>query len=178
MTVFIGIDPGNTGAVAMIENNKIIFAENFPLLTVMKGARKAVIRDRGAFFEMVKEFPKDSLITIETPHANGSNGAIANFEMGGSLDMIFMSLMFLEIPYERIAPVVWKKKMRLNGGEENKNESVVKCQELFPDSWQLTRPKHSTQNKLCKADHNRCEAALLAVYGQRYLFNQQGVLAA
>jgi hypothetical protein len=178
MTVFIGIDcgKGKAGAVSIVKGKKIIFSENFPTVVIPKGTKTTVIRDRGAFVEMCREFPRDSVVTVETPFANGNNGAIANFEMGAALDMVFMTLMFLKMPYEKVAPIAWKQKLKLRGGIENKDESIVKCQELFPDSWQLTRPKHSTQNKLCKADHNRCEAALIAVYGQRYLYNKKGVL--
>jgi Holliday junction resolvasome RuvABC endonuclease subunit len=167
MNYYWGLDPGNTGAIAVIAADKIIYVENLPLLTVKRGKRDADMLDRASLAHMMRDLLQaypPTMATIEHVWANGSNGAIANFVMGGTSYAFEMGCMFLGIRHQLVAPTAWKPTFKLRSGAE-KDESIPVVQRLYPSTCELLAPWHKAQNRRNKPNHDRADAVLLATYG-------------
>lgn len=167
--VYIGIDPGSTGAVALIDLEKrIIGFHDTPTVVVKSGKKMRTQIDVHACVAILREASsgKESFVTIEKvapmPNTRTEEGepkqsmgvtSAFNFGMGyGIWQGICASL---GIPYQLVHPATWKGKLMRDMGKE-KDASRVKVMQLYPEaSSSLTRKK----------DHNRADAALLAHYG-------------
>lgn len=151
MTTYIGVDPGLSGAVAVLSGS----AETriFDTPTAMSGGKRryAVALMR----EVLAAFPnRDVQAALEKVHAMPHQGVVSMFTMGEGLGLWQGLLAGMGIPYTMIAPQTWKKVM-LRDMDTDKNASRLRALQLFPAvAGQLALVKH----------HNRAEALLLAKY--------------
>jgi hypothetical protein len=191
MTVWAGIDPGLTGAVAIIEDGEIeirdvaVFSDGKRTrIDAQKCA--AMLREIKAYCEPQYKTGLDSegvttmtmtspakrlMVTIEKsqpmPPMGASkkvgHGSIASFSLGYSFGVWIGILASLEIPYQLVAPATWKAALMKDSPKE-KDASRIVADRLFPgqrDNWWPLK-KH----------HGRADALLIAEWGRR----QSGVL--
>lgn len=140
--IYIGIDPGKKGAMAIIDGTTIV-------LVPFSG------KD---YINTIKQFP--SLLTrvcIEHVSAMPNQGVTSMFNFGQNFGYIRGLLEAFGIPYELVRPQKWKKEF----GISDKNSSVECCKRLFP-GVSLRRTERCR-----KDDDGLAEALLMAEYARR-----------
>jgi crossover junction endodeoxyribonuclease RuvC len=150
-TLFIGIDPGKSGGIAMIdtqENYQVAqeFSED-GLISVCEE-----IRIKGRTMKVI--------CCLEKVGSRPGQGVVSMFNFGQSVGYIKGVLESFRISYQEITPQKWKKEFGLNS---KKAASIEVCRKLFPDVSLL-----ATQR--CKKPHDgMAEALLMAEYARRKL---------
>lgn len=152
--LFIGIDPGLTGAVAAInEMGQIITVQDTPMLAVKKGKGTKHVYVETAMAKILESTVHiygTSCITIENVHAMPGQGVTSMFSMGTGFGLWLGIAAALCIPIERMEPHTWKQIVGIPTGSD-KNASIVLASRIFP-SASLSRKK----------DHGRADALLIA----------------
>lgn len=144
--IYIGIDPGKDGAMAVLwEDGKI---DVIPFST------------DGYIEEMQHLYPLKSRCCLERVGSMPGQGVTSMFKFGENYGFIQGLLTAYCIPYELVTPQKWKKEFQITG---DKNSSIAVCKRLFPDV-SLRRTER------CKKDHDgMAEALLLACYAKRHM---------
>ena len=133
-----GIDPGKSGAIAMLWRGKI---ERIKL--------SETETDIGEWLE--NRLCNLEFAYLERVSAMPGQGVTSMFKFGQSFGFCRGLLIAFCIPFELVSPQVWQRKLGcLSGG--NKNVTKAKAQELFPDY---------------KWTHATSDAVLIAEYGRR-----------
>jgi len=139
-----GIDPGKTGAVAMLYSDDLFIEDAPSLQKELNGAAIA-----GIF----NEFRPD-IAVIEAVNSFGM-GRQSAFNFGQGLGVYKGVLAALSIPYILVTPAKWKKHFGLG---RDKDESRAAATRLFPARADLFTKKK---------DSDRAEAALIALWYQQ-----------
>ena len=160
--LYMGIDPGATGAVAILAGGKA-FVGDVPTLKVKKssGGNKTEM-NLPALIEALRQMravPKERIqVAIEQAQAGGAGQGGGNlttsFRVGTFFGSFLGILATLGLPYARIHPGVWKKAMGLT--KQDKEASRLLALELFPGA-DIALKKH----------HDRAESILIAEYYRR-----------
>lgn len=151
--IYVGIDPGQKGAIAFIKNNSIIIYD-MPLFS-----NKEIdgIKTSDIFFTEGGDF-----CILEKAQTMPQQGTVSMFKYGMSYGIIKGVLYSFEISFQEVPPQKWKKEYSLS---KDKAESIATAKKLFPD---------------CKIDFRTCkgrmldgraEALLLAEYARRQYNN-------
>lgn len=143
---YIGIDPGKSGALAIIRDDGDVQLVAFDETAYIDALRhtQGVDGVRGCVVERVAAMPKQ--------------GVASMFSFGENYGYIRGVLATLSIPYEVVTPVKWK---RAFGVTADKNTSVAVAQRLFPSVSLLRTDK-------CRKPHDGfAEALLMAEYARR-----------
>ena len=146
--IYIGIDPGKSGAFATInsETNEVI----------------SMFWDDAKFISLMKDYKNKSLNCIaclESVHAQPNNGKKQAFDFGHSLGFIEGVLQSFDIPYQLISPMKWKKEFNLI--KQDKSMSIKICKQLYP-TISLKKTDRCT-----KYSDGMAEALLMATYAKR-----------
>ncbi len=142
--MIIAIDPGKTGAIAMLYDDGTAYIEDMPVIG--KEISGAVVA------RIFKEFPPDH-IYIEAVNSFGM-GRQSAFMFGYGVGTILGVAAALDIPYTKISPARWKKHFNLG---RDKDAARAAATRLYPKlADQFTRKK----------DHGRAEALLLAIWAE------------
>lgn len=168
--IYMGIDPGASGAVAAIigVTGRKAFVAEIPTIVVKraKGTKsefdyKAIAEAFRPFrYKLYKSQCERTAVLLEEGqiqmHAGkgAGNSAYIAFRVGVGFGLWPMLLACCGISYQTIHPATWKAKMQLRG--KDKEAARAKAIALFPDV-DLHRKK----------DHNKAEALLLAEYHRR-----------
>lgn len=144
--MFIGIDPGKSGGIAVIEDGQ---ARTVPY------SDEELLRTVWNCNEISKV-----ICCLEKVGAMPGQGVTSMFNFGVSYGYIKGVLEAYGIPYQEIPPQRWKKEFGLNS---DKAASVEVCRKLFPEVNLLASPR-------CKKPHDgMAEALLMAEYARRKL---------
>lgn len=132
-TRYLGIDPGNSGGIALLgTEGTIVLAEKMP------ATEKDVSDLIGSIARSVR------FAYIERVHAMPKQGVISSFTFGVSYGGLRMALVAHGIPFEAVTPGKWQRTMGLliKGRTVTQDEKVTKtekknlnkarAQELFP----------------------------------------------
>ena len=141
MKTYIGIDPGNSGAIAFIPptGDPWTIKNTSTDLELVEAVEEAFSQSNGIF------------ATIEKVHAMPGNGVTGMFKFGGSFHSLQMLCTALRVPFELVSPQKWQKSLAcMSGGD--KNVTKTRAQNLFPT---------------VKVIHANADALLLAEYGRR-----------
>lgn len=157
--IYIGIDPGKNGGIAVINDkfpkpvNIMVYKySDDDLIDVIdvctRGSAIAVHRD-----EEIK-------CVLEKVNAMPGQGVVSMFNFGQNFGFIQGVLKAYEIPFELVPPQKWKKEFSVTS---DKNTSIEVCKRLFPNVNLKATPR-------CKKDHDgMAEALLMAEYARRKL---------
>lgn len=133
--MYIGIDPGRSGAIAML-----------------KAGKTAIIRldqtehDIAEQLEHLLSYP--AVAVMERVHSSPQMGVKSAFTFGESAGFLKGLLAAYAIPYRLVTPQVWQKKMGcMTKGDKNITKQAA--QRLWPDA---------------KVTHRDADARLLAEY--------------
>lgn len=160
--LFVGIDPGNLGAIVVIEFDNFTFLErgifDMPILkTEGKGKTKKgnikthTVIDEIEIKNIFQIIGKIDQVFLEKAQSMPGQGAPATFNYACSYAIIRGIMVGLGIPYTLIHPATWKRAM-MKDMDKGKDAAIVRAKQLFPSS------------DIGKKD-GRAEALLLAVYG-------------
>lgn len=158
--IFIGIDPGLSGAVAAIDDfGDCLYIGNTPTQKVTVSRKERTAYDIGAMAATLRGWADDPHmvvleITTPMPRSKNKRGAIGDFKMGEGIGVWQGILGALLMRYKTVHPAAWKRKMGLIG--KGKGDSILLAKQLFP---RVDLP--------LKKDHGKAEALLLAEYGRR-----------
>jgi hypothetical protein len=164
MRVHIGIDPGLSGAVAILIDDGSVQVYDTPTCLI-----KAAKRDFSGV-EMSKLLGPfagrdDVVVALEAVHSFPGEGVSSAFSFGRGVGIWEGILSAYRIRYARITPQKWKAYM-MDGCAKEKNASILEAQRHFP-KVDLSLKKH----------HGRADALLLAEYSRRtYDFQLKGEL--
>jgi crossover junction endodeoxyribonuclease RuvC len=171
---FLGIDPGITGAIAMLDGdtNEVELFDT-PLVTIKAGKSLKNEMNAAQVALMMQSITagKEAMVTIEKVQAmpgggERTMGATSAFNFGKGFGIWLGIIAALQLPFEQVHPMTWKSAV-LRGMPKEKDASRVRAMELFPKA-----AKHLSRKK----DHGRADALLLAVYGKRCHENPMRVL--
>jgi hypothetical protein len=138
--IFVGIDPGMSGAIALYDPDKD-WLEVHDCPTVSPNGKNEMFLP--AVIDILRPVQVASCI-IER--------AQAMFGYGMGYGSYLGVLASLKIPHSKISPVEWKRKLRV---PKDKDGARARASELMP--------AHSG-NWMLKKHHGRAESALLAYY--------------
>lgn len=157
--VFIGIDPGLTGAVAAIdEHGRLLTVQDTPILAVKKGKGvKHIYLDSQmvTVLRACKTTGVSAYVALESVHSMPKQGVASTFSTGVGVGLWRGIIAALELPLTTLEPRRWKVAMGIAVGAD-KNASIVRALQLFPAA-DLRRKK----------DHGRADALLMAAYLRR-----------
>lgn len=161
MIRLLGIDPGISGALAVLDGDGAAL-EWCDMPTIKVGKRTVV--DAAGVVDWLRSWRKVDDVVIATVEQLGAirntgrgkdASVITQFSLGRSMGVIEGVLVAESISANYVMPVVWKRHHGLIGMDKDASRGVAS--RLFPDV-PLTRKK----------DHNQADALLLAVYGLRH----------
>lgn len=163
MTLFVGVDPGKVGALAVLsEAGAIVETVATP---VVKGDRPEYdlpeIRD--FFVHYLAEAQGQLRVTVEraAPMPPKLGGSAANFARGVARAWEWM-LVALGIPYQLVPPQAWQRAMLLGtSGDDTGQRSIMAAKRLWPAA-DLRRSERAR-----KDDHGITDALLIAEFGRR-----------
>lgn len=152
--IFIGVDPGFSGAVATILEDGTLEVEDMPTLKNVKGK---VEIDLHGLYSVLHPEGFECFAVVEQVGAMPGQGVTSMFRFGQSYGAIQMAVAAHKIPVAYVTPVRWKKHFGLTRG---KDVSRGLAMQRFPDraDW-FKRVK----------DDGRAEAALLALYAKEVM---------
>jgi hypothetical protein len=195
--IYIGIDPGQKGAIVVFIPGQDPILNKMPLVEGDLNLEKLM--------EYIDPGSYDCHIVIEDVHSVFGASAAANFSFGFGCGQLFATLKLSGIPFTQVAPKMWQKEMWqgvhpvmvLDGKKKNKDgspkykvdtkaTSLLAAMRLFPGiSFKEKKIKEYykdtyTNRKLARAgkeiideskDHDGIvDALLIAEYGRRKNF--------
>tara|TARA_B110000027_G_C15882315_1_gene195973 strand:+ start:40 stop:528 length:489 start_codon:yes stop_codon:yes gene_type:complete len=150
----IGIDPGLSGAIAILENNKI--KEIFDMPVMPEGKKNKRQLNSAFLVKLIKdniENLEKTVMVVEQVNAMPGQGVTSMFNFGQTFGAIKGICAALNLPIFFVRPAKWKKHFELINS--SKDSSRTKVIEMYPSiSEQLSRKK----------DVNKSDAILIARY--------------
>ena len=148
----IGIDPGLSGAIAVLENNKVINIFDIPVMSEGKKNKRQL--NSALLVSLLKENigqSEEVSIVVEQVNAMPGQGVTSMFNFGQTFGAIKGVCAALELPIFFVRPSKWKKYFELINS--SKDSSRTKAIEMYPMlSKQLAKKK----------DVNKSDAILIA----------------
>lgn len=142
--IYIGIDPGKSGAMAIIRSDSV---EVIPF-------------DQEKYRDKLGEITQSAFCAVEKVGAMPKQGVVSSFEFGRNAGFIDGLLWAYKIPCKLVTPQTWKKEYTLL--KRDKDASVAEAHRLFPSV--SLRPTEK-----CRKDNDgMAEALLIAEWGRRW----------
>ena len=136
--MYIGIDPGKTGAVAILDDKG-----NY--INVLDFGQEELMPTLIGYAPVVK------FAYLEKVHSMPGQGVVSTFSFGENFGWWQGVLGSLGIPYTTIRPQDWMKKYSLQKSSSSDKPGLEVARKLFPEA------------PLClKKHHNRADALLIA----------------
>lgn len=147
MKSWIGIDPGQTGAIARIDESGEVAVFDWP------GDERAL----AGLVVMIDLEHEVEMAVIEQQQSMPKQGSASTFKLGVNYGMWLSAVAFANWPLTLVRPADWKCGMGYPKGAD-KEHSLTLARRLFPGAaGMLSRKK----------DHGRAEALLLAHYARK-----------
>lgn len=164
MSVFIGIDPGLSGAVAFLPgfdgpDGMVARVEDTPIMNVGDDDKVRRKYNTAAMAALLRPYSSSTDVTVilEAVHSMPKQGVASSFTFGEGLGMWKGIIAALGLPLVMVTPQRWKKEMLADQGKD-KSASRYKAIQLFPAlADRFSRVK----------DDGRAEATLMAAYGRQ-----------
>jgi len=144
----IGMDPGITGAVAVLtDDGALVECFDIPVFKV-RGKSQIDVHQLGSF---IASHAQGARAVVEDVHSMPKQGVSSTFTFGLSKGVLLGIVGALAMPFELVAPQTWKGHFRLTKDADHSRQLATRH---WPASGLFSRVK----------DHNRAEAALIALY--------------
>ena len=144
----IGIDPGLSGAIAVLENNKVLNIFDMPVMPEGKKNKRQL--NSALLVNLIKaniDLEEEVSVVVEQVNAMPGQGVTSMFNFGQTFGAIKGVCAALELPIFFVRPSKWKKHFELINS--SKDSSI----EMYPKlSNQLSKKK----------DVNKSDAILIA----------------
>jgi crossover junction endodeoxyribonuclease RuvC len=152
---WLACDPGLTGAFALSTDDSfqvrdmMTFADD-------KGKRHIAAADLLKFLRLLREGGVHRFVIEQVGGAPGQS-APASFNFGYGVGLVEGLAIGQGYAIERVAPVVWKRAMKCPSDKQAARARASELLPAFAHLWPL------------KSHHGRAEAAMLALYAERFL---------
>lgn len=151
----IGVDPGLTGALALLSGSDFVAVVDMPTLRI----GKRTVIDHYGVARIVDGWMGGPKLTawVEYVASSPQMGRASAFNFGQGFGVVIGVLAANFIPINMVTPPSWKTAMKARG---EKDESRARAQTIWPAySGLFSRVK----------DHGRADAALIGLYGSRQM---------
>ena len=148
----IGIDPGLSGGIAVLENNKVLNIFDMPVMPEGKKNKRQL--NSAQLVALIKENTntnEDVAVIVEQVNAMPGQGVTSMFNFGQTFGAIKGVCAALDLPIFFVRPSKWKKHFELINS--SKDSSRTKAIEMYP-----SLSKHLSKKK----DVNKSDAILIA----------------
>ena len=148
----IGIDPGLSGGIAVLENNKVLDIFDMPVMSEGKKNKRQL--NSAQLVKLIKDNiskNEEVSVVVEQVNAMPGQGVTSMFNFGQTFGAIKGVCAALGLPIFFVRPAKWKKHLELINS--SKDSSRTKAIEMYP----------SLSNDLAKKkDVNKSDAILIA----------------
>ena len=161
--IIIGIDPGLSGGIAILENNKI--KELFDMPVMSDGKKNKKQQNSALLAKLVRgniNKIEDSVVIVEQVNAMPGQGVTSMFNFGQTFGAIKGICATLELPIFFVRPAKWKKHFELINS--SKDASRTKAIEMYP---------HLAEKLSRKKDVNKSDAILIARFYSETRFKEE-----
>ena len=159
----IGIDPGLSGGIAILEDNKVKGMHDMPVMADGKKNKRQL--NNALLVQLLKDNIKsieDTVMVVEQVNAMPGQGVTSMFNFGQTFGAIKGICAALGLPIFFVRPAKWKKHFELINS--SKDASRTKVIEMYP----------SISDKLSKKkDVNKSDAVLIARYYSETRFKEE-----
>lgn len=155
--MYIGIDPGASGGLALIQNTTVIEWAVMPRLD----------RDLLNLLRLWKNEYEVKSCCLEKVNSMPGEGHVGAFSFGEGFGKLQMALTAAEVPYELITPRVWQKGLGVKVKQKTESKKDFKERlrhlaiQLFPSEPLWDKPKTLGKQRAV------CDAILIAEYCRR-----------
>ena len=150
----IGIDPGLSGAIAVMHDKKVINMYDMPVMAEGKKNKRQL--NSSQLVNIIKENineDEEAIVVVEQVNAMPGQGVTSMFNFGQTFGAIKGVCAALKLPIFFVRPSKWKKHFELINS--SKDASRTKVIEMYPTlSGQLAK----------KRDVNKSDAILIAKF--------------
>ncbi len=180
--IYIGIDPGAKGAMAMIDDEGNLI-KTAPMTSKKIEGEKLI--DITEIYRFIKHEPlsldEKMIVYLEKAQSMPRQGVASMFTYGVGYGMILAMLIFENIEFRLVHPATWKAKLGITIStpkglteqekaqlkKQRKGLAIITAKKLFPDIELIPDGKEVEQDGIA-------EAALLAEYGRQETINRTG----
>ena len=159
----IGIDPGLSGAIAILEDNKVLQIFDMPVMAEGKKNKRQL--NSAQLVNIIKDNTQGSeekAVVVEQVNAMPGQGVTSMFNFGQTFGAIKGICAALNLPIFFVRPTKWKKHFELINS--SKDSSRTKAIEMYPSlSNQLSKKK----------DVNKSDAILIARFFSETRFTEE-----
>ena len=148
----IGIDPGLSGAIAVLENNKVLNIFDMPVMSEGKKNKRQL--NSAQLVKLIKDNiskNEEVSVVVEQVNAMPGQGVTSMFNFGQTFGAIKGVCAALSLPIFFVRPAKWKKHFELINS--SKDASRTKVIEMYPAL---------AENLSKKKDVNKSDAILIA----------------
>ncbi|WP_421901278.1 hypothetical protein [Maridesulfovibrio sp.] len=145
MKAVIGIDPGKTGAMALLSAEGDLEIQDWVDAPTVSGK----LLEWRSFYQITN-------VGLERVHSMPGQGVSSTFKLGENFGIWQGLLLAYGLPFETITPQTWMKSYSMVKKVRNDKPSLTVARQLFPAA-PLERKK----------DHGRADALLLAEHVRR-----------
>jgi crossover junction endodeoxyribonuclease RuvC len=156
--LYIGIDPGKSGAIASIFRDRVtntfvmpISGKTIDIDAIAAHLYKLIHMKSVATYN-------GAIVCVEKVHAMPGQGTASMFSFGYSVGVIHGIVTTLEIPMYLVAPQTWKKEI-LSDTKKDKDAAIAFCRRVYPDVSLLATERSK------KSHSGIADAICLARYG-------------
>ena len=158
----IGIDPGLSGAIAVMHDKKVINMYDMPVMAEGKKNKRQL--NSSQLVNIIKENinkNEETIVVVEQVNAMPGQGVTSMFNFGQTFGAIKGVCAALKLPIFFVRPSKWKKHFELINS--TKDSSRTKVIEMYPKlSNQLSKKK----------DVNKSDAILIARFFSETRFSE------
>lgn len=175
--VFVAIDPGISGAIAVVQRKEVLEVHDLPVHSITKTTKtksgkfkQSSELDIEGFFLLFKGILRawrPALVVIEKVHSMPGQGVASMFSFGrnfGQLEGVIRTTGGTPIRY--ITPQEWKKHHKLI--KKGKDASIILCKLLYP----VLRDSFRTPNGTKDTKDGRADAILMGEYARVMSFKE------
>ena len=125
----IGIDPGLSGGIAILENNKVLSIFDMPVMAEGKKNKRQL--NSAQLVVLIKEnikFNEEVVVIVEQVNAMPGQGVTSMFNFGQTFGAIKGICAALGLPIFFVRPSKWKKHFELiNSSKDSSRKKLLKC---------------------------------------------------
>ena len=161
--LIIGIDPGLSGGIAILENNKVKKMFDMPVMSDGKKNKRQL--NSALLAQLIKDNIKDfedTAMAVEQVNAMPGQGVTSMFNFGQTFGAIKGICAALGLPIFFVRPAKWKKHFELINS--SKDASRTKVIEMYP---------YIAEKLSKKKDVNKSDAILIARYYSETRFKEE-----
>ncbi len=152
--VYVGIDPGLSGAIGWVTHDGHADAQLLPLTTAREIDAEAL--------RLQLEILRPEFVVIELVGGRPGNGSVASFNFGMAYGAAIVSTISARCLYARVRPQAWQK--AILGPSVAKGETKAAAISYVKQAF----PSVSLVPKGCRVEnHNLADAVCLAEYARR-----------